>query len=392
MIRGQTELSESPDTIIAAGTNSHLPPDGEHLRSLVDHSSGWSDSETWIPASAWDFQLPIMEDSLLDMDDLSPLQNTNAPEDANFEEQTSGGEASFAMAESSLNTSDEPHSIQGPIVDNTATEHRVAVSRHDTPDDSSINAAASVEGEIGRNHDTILWDSSSSVEPSRGLIFSTPTLSSTTSPAQTEMHPKAYSADTFEKRRSHRAQSERKDVSKANSKCVIACAHILATLETYLLSELKTLDLVLGAVHKATEDLKQLVKIQEKSRCERCVALFTPILSQIIDLLEAGTTPLPDDGVGLPGSCLSGIQTEFIPTLGFGAFQVTAEEQLSWRSRIVLKEYRHVGEVLSSVTELAGLGPRGSSSAPEMVKYRTDSHRKLEARLKSLCERTERDI
>ncbi|KAI1435778.1 hypothetical protein GGR50DRAFT_284546 [Xylaria sp. CBS 124048] len=141
--------------------------------------------------------------------------------------------------------------------------------------------------------------------------------------------------------------------ARLNNKCALACAHIIATLESYLLLELKALDLILEATRKATNELDKLVHLQKESRCGRCIMLFTAALSQVTELLEAGSKQLPDSGVGLSDRFPPGIQMGFMPSFGFGAFPLMAEEQLSLRFSLIRRECHHVGKVVQNVEALS---------------------------------------
>ncbi|KAI0176004.1 hypothetical protein GGR52DRAFT_539082 [Hypoxylon sp. FL1284] len=132
--------------------------------------------------------------------------------------------------------------------------------------------------------------------------------------------------------------------TRTDSECVMVCTHIIAVLENYLLCEPKTLYLILEPTRKAAAELRNLIQLQEQSRCDRCISLFTIILSQMADLLEAGTNSLPESGTGLLNAgILPGMQSN----LGFGFFSLTSDEQMEWQSRIVRKEYRNVEQIVS---------------------------------------------
>ncbi|KAH8160900.1 hypothetical protein CIB48_g7355 [Xylaria polymorpha] len=140
-----------------------------------------------------------------------------------------------------------------------------------------------------------------------------------------------------------------KELARLNSRCALACTHIIATLESYLLLELKALDLILEVTRKAADELEKLVHLQKESRCGRCIILFIAALSQITELLDTGTKQLPDSGVGFPGRFHPGLQMTFMPSLGFGAFSFGAEEQLSMRLSLIRRECRHIGKILVNV-------------------------------------------
>jgi hypothetical protein len=168
-----------------------------------------------------------------------------------------------------------------------------------------------------------------------------------------------------------------KELARLDSRCALACTHIIATLESYLLLELKVFDLILEATRQASSEVEKLVYLQRESRCGRCIILFTAALSQIIELLEdAGTKQLPDSGDGLQGKFIPGMQMTFMPSLGFGACSFAAEEQLSLRSRLIRRECCHVGGILASVAALAGTG---------MAEQRTTCLKSLKQKIEEIC-------
>ncbi|KAI1824919.1 hypothetical protein F4861DRAFT_224876 [Xylaria intraflava] len=147
-----------------------------------------------------------------------------------------------------------------------------------------------------------------------------------------------------------------KDLAKLNSRCALACTHIIATLESYLLLELKALDLILEVTRKARNELEKLVHLQKEPRSSRCIILFSVALSQIIELLEIGTKQLPDSEAGLNGRLNSGLPIGLMPSLGFGAFSFVAEQQVSFRLSLIRRECRHVTHLAESIEALATTG------------------------------------
>ncbi|KAH8888275.1 hypothetical protein GQ53DRAFT_843658 [Thozetella sp. PMI_491] len=175
--------------------------------------------------------------------------------------------------------------------------------------------------------------------------------------------------------------------AKLDSRCVLVCTHILATLENYLLSELKTLDLILEVTRKAAAELQNLIRIQEQSCGDRCILLFGIILAQMIDLLEAGAKSVDENSADVLGSgVLASLPASFVSSMAFSAFSLSAEQR-SWQSRLIRREYHHVGAILSSVIGLARRGPQGASSTAETVEQRTQYLTRLERKLKDLEER-----
>ncbi|KAI0468888.1 hypothetical protein F4859DRAFT_516635 [Xylaria cf. heliscus] len=170
-----------------------------------------------------------------------------------------------------------------------------------------------------------------------------------------------------------------KELARLNSRCALACTHIIATLESYLLLELKALDLILEVTRKAAGELEKLVHLQKEARCGRCIILFVAALSQITELLDTGTKQLPDSGVGFQSRFHPGLQMAFMPSLGFGAFSFGAEEQLSMRLSLIRRECRHIGKILANVEALATTGTA-------MLDPRTTCLKSLKQRLEEMCD------
>lgn len=179
------------------------------------------------------------------------------------------------------------------------------------------------------------------------------------------------------------------DLARLDSECVMVCTHIIAVMENYLVCEPKTLYLVLETIRKATAELKNLIHLQQESRCGRCISLFTVVLSQMIDLLEAGAKPPSESEAGLPaGRFLSGMQSN----LGFSAFSFTADEQRGWQSRILRKEYHNVAEVVSTVIRMAESGQRGTNTVdPALTEQRTKPLAELKKKLVHLAREKENE-
>lgn len=173
------------------------------------------------------------------------------------------------------------------------------------------------------------------------------------------------------------------ELSKLDSRCVLACTRILMTLENYLLSDLRALDLILATVGKAVDDVKKLVDLQQRSRCERCITLFTAVMLQVVALLEAGFNTASQELDNFD-DILAEPQLGLGSTLCLGAFLPNSEEQRTWRSRIVTKEVQHVREVLSSIMVLARLGPQGVSADPSATDARVGCLGNIEQRLKHI--------
>jgi hypothetical protein len=332
-----------------------LPPN-----SLSKEMQSWA--EPWAPVAAWQYDIPMLDGTLSTLDEL-------------VEEGASTSSIDTSMG------SGEVHHVAGRTTDAPGAAGNSIGSSASSHVSSSGSVGFSVEGRSVCRRDAALV--SSPIAATIDLDRALPTPHSCS--ARTPCRPEASAREPKPPVEPGLQHSE-KELAKLDSRCVLICVHILATLENYLLSELKALDLILEAIRKATAELKKLVQLQEQSRSDRCIILFTAIMFQVTALLEAGAKPLPgSEGDALEGFH-SGFQTSLVPALGFGAFSLSREHQRELQSQIVLREYRHVGEVLSSVMLLARRGPRGASHAPDMVEQRTRSLSSLEQKLKGLCE------
>lgn len=179
-----------------------------------------------------------------------------------------------------------------------------------------------------------------------------------------------------------------RSMAKIDSRCVLACANIITTLENYLLSELKVLDLILSTVRTVADELRKLIQHQQQSRSDRCMLLFVTIMHQIVTLFEVGTREAFDDqGHEESGNSASDDQSSFMPKLGFGAFSINAEEQKAWKSRIIRRELENTTELLAGVTALCRLGPRGGSTDPADAEERVKCISGIDRRLRVLGER-----
>ena len=171
-----------------------------------------------------------------------------------------------------------------------------------------------------------------------------------------------------------------------DSRCVLACTHIISNLESYILAELKALDLSLTVVRQAINELSRLVDTQQASRSFRCMALFSVIIYQIVELLEVGCVGFLSEGqIGSTGGFPDWLRDGGTPGLGFGAFRMDAREQRAWRADIVLKELQQISETLQKIITLARLGPRQACQGTS--EERAACYSELECRLQALWHR-----
>lgn len=152
-----------------------------------------------------------------------------------------------------------------------------------------------------------------------------------------------------------------------DSHCVFACTEIINDLERYVLTELKALDLCLSVVRQTVEYLRRLVDTQQTSRNVRCMALFSVIAYQIIELLEIGCAAFLSESEGGPEKVVpQPFRTGSASGLGLGAFRMGVREQRAWRTDIALKDVKQSSQLLQDIIALARLGPpRNHQGSPE---------------------------
>lgn len=165
----------------------------------------------------------------------------------------------------------------------------------------------------------------------------------------------------------HASNVENQSRIEVDSHCVLACTEIINDLERYVLAELKALDLCLAVVRQTVDDLRRLVDTQQASRNVRCMALFSVIAYQIIELLEVGCAAFLSESEGGPERVVSQrLRTGSTSGLGLGAFRMGIREQRAWRTDIALKDIKQSSELLQDIVALARLGPlRNHQGSPE---------------------------
>jgi hypothetical protein len=190
-------------------------------------------------------------------------------------------------------------------------------------------------------------------------------------------------------------QRRRHTESGNDSQCVLVCSQMIISLEKYLMDDLKVFDLILGIVKRVIDNLSPLVGGQG-SRNSKCLALFSTIMYQIIELLEAGCSnflaeELDDNMVNGQSNHLGGSLHGH--DLGFGAFCATSVDRRRFRAQIVLRKLHPIAELTRKVALLCdagwsnGYNPRSSTS---QERAGTGYRRDLEPRLKLLIERVRR--
>ena len=178
-------------------------------------------------------------------------------------------------------------------------------------------------------------------------------------------------------------------VASIDSQCILACTQIIINLENYIITDLKALDIILGIIKKAIDTLHKLINLQQDSRSFRIQALFGVIMYQIIELLETGCAGFLVEHTKAATQGLDKLDSidvgGYLPGLGFGTFQIDAEDKRSWRAQIVLKALRQSSEILQKIVSLARIG-HIHDLQQQAGSEREPCYADLERRLKSLCE------
>lgn len=163
--------------------------------------------------------------------------------------------------------------------------------------------------------------------------------------------------------------------TEADSQCCVDCCHIIADLETYIMSDLRSFKIILGIVRTVLQKLTPLVDLQQGSGNLRCLLLFKTLMYQILELLEACLKDLVAEKTRERQRSLTGGGSG----LGLGDFLIDAEEQSTLRIQTVLKEARRVTGLLNKLKSLAAdLGPVSGGTA------RSDCYLDLEDRFRDL--------
>jgi hypothetical protein len=176
-----------------------------------------------------------------------------------------------------------------------------------------------------------------------------------------------------------------------NSKCVLALANIVITLENYILSNLKVLDLIISSVRSVAEEMRKVLQHQRESRSDCCMFLSTTIMYQVIALLESGANSIFErEGAEHGHSGMSNDFMDFTPKIGFGALSTfNVEEQRAMKVNVLRKECQNMEEVLGQLIALAKLGPAAEVPlTPAEMEDKTKCFTGLQNRLKELITRS----
>ncbi|KAK5636075.1 hypothetical protein RRF57_011787 [Xylaria bambusicola] len=174
--------------------------------------------------------------------------------------------------------------------------------------------------------------------------------------------------------------------SEGDSQCCLECCQMISDLENYIEAELKAFRILLGIVRRALGRLSELITSQMAPRNARCILLFTTLIYQILELLEAFPSLIREEVNRQRDRNLAGSYTG----VGLGDFAMDAEEQSAFRIQSTLKEVHHATEVLGKLRALS-TGSTGSANSGDSGS-RNHSYLDLELRFRELvaqCQKSE---
>ncbi|KAI2768404.1 hypothetical protein F4815DRAFT_58649 [Daldinia loculata] len=71
-----------------------------------------------------------------------------------------------------------------------------------------------------------------------------------------------------------------------DSQCCVECCKIISELESYIVADLKVLNIVLAILRGTLEKVAHLIELQQSSKNPRCLMLFSTLMYQVLELLE----------------------------------------------------------------------------------------------------------
>jgi hypothetical protein len=179
----------------------------------------------------------------------------------------------------------------------------------------------------------------------------------------------------------------------AVSSCVLAAAELISSLEKYIGARIAVVDILLGVARSVMGRMQQLVRLQQDRQEYRCLALFSVIMSQLIEMLETGCTSIvneaSDPRTGLlaqplhaPPSCdLSDLGSV---DLAFAPLGIDAEERRAWRTQQLVKELNHASELVMVIKNLAAIMKSSQGLDPSIMVEQGGCFAELEDRLRAL--------
>jgi hypothetical protein len=182
----------------------------------------------------------------------------------------------------------------------------------------------------------------------------------------------------------------------AVSSCVLAAAELISSLEKYIGARIEVVDIILGVTQSVMGRVQQLIRLQQDCQEYRCLALFSVIMSQLIEMLEAGCKSIANEAsdprTGLlaqpldpPASCdLSDLGSV---GLAFAPLGIDAEERRAWRTQRLVKELNHASELLMVIKNLAAIMKSSQGLDPSIMAEQGGCFAELEDRLRALREK-----
>ncbi|KAI0419765.1 hypothetical protein F5X98DRAFT_58818 [Xylaria grammica] len=172
--------------------------------------------------------------------------------------------------------------------------------------------------------------------------------------------------------------------SEGDSQCCLECCQMINDLENYIMAELKAFKILLGIIRRALGKLGELITLQQNSRNLRCIMLFTTLMYQILELLEACRSIAVAENTRQQTRGFSGTSLG----IGFGDFTMDAEEQSAFRTQTILKEVHQAMETLGKLRTLAtGCAGAVDGSDSGGIGQRSDHYLDLELRFKEVRDR-----
>ena len=120
------------------------------------------------------------------------------------------------------------------------------------------------------------------------------------------------------------------------------------------------------------------------------MALFSVVMYQVTELLEAGCDNFPCETKEKPADGLPGwLRHGSAPRFGSGAFRMGAKEQRAWCANVALQEFSKSSEIPQKIIILAHLGPRHrcNGNPDERVTCYSDLEHRLVALLEKIGQR-----
>lgn len=131
--------------------------------------------------------------------------------------------------------------------------------------------------------------------------------------------------------------------------CISACNEIIEYLDSHIHLDLTALDAVMRVNQTAATKLARLLSLPECRASASCPLLICIAMEQIVTLFECSirTSSSSSSSSLLPTS--DNTNNVVLPNLGFGFFQVDAEEMVALRAHIITKELRRAFVVLETL-------------------------------------------